>query len=245
MRYPILTRSECESLAKIRWENDGDLIVEPTWVGEGDDFDETPVQQAAEQCRELIRTNPSSSEKDRVEGDAARHLHEALQPTDSRNSVPVHVLDDPGFWRYLSIRWFWDFIAWRESTPFANGNHMKYLDAKNSTECVLTRMYLRMAALGGGEYGELASVLPSATDFWRSHIIRVRTATAPALVRAMVEIQRDHRLVTKDLREFAKRVNRTWTNVVLNLYEQDEAQKLLSELRSGLGNSDYSGGEPS
>jgi len=240
MRYPILTHSECERLAKIRWENGEDLTVEPTWVGEGGDFNETPVQQAAEQCRELIRTNPNNSDKDRVEGRAARHLYEALKPTDGHYSVPVHILDDPGFWRYLSIQWFWDFIAWRESKPFANGNYMKYVDAKNSTECVITRMYLRMAALGGDDQGGLASILPSATDFWRSHIIRVRTATAPQLVRAMVELQRDHRLITGDLREFAKRVNRTWTNVVLNLYEQDEARKLLIELQTDLGNSNES-----
>lgn len=245
MRYPTLTRSACESLAKKRLENSETLIVEPTWVGEGNDFDETPVQHAAEQCRELIKIDPSNRDKDRVEGRAARYLYQALQTTNSHSSVPVHVLDDPGFWRYLSIRWFWEFIAWRESKPFANGNYMKYLDANNPTECVITRMYLRMAALGSEKYGELASVLPSATDFWRSHIIRVRTATAPPLVRAMVELQRDQRLFTEDLREFAKRVNRAWTNVVLNIYEQDEARKLLIELKDDLGTDRPNGGEPS
>ena len=111
----------------------------------------------------------------------------------------------------------------------------------NSRKCVLTRMYLRMAALGGSQHVALAACLPQATDFWRSHVLRVRTGCAPALVRAMVEGQRNARLRTDDLREFAKRVNRTWSNVLLDLYTQEEAVELLTELRSGLGDSSDDG----
>ena len=97
-------------------------------------------------------------------------------------------------------------------------------------------MYLRVAALGGAEHADLAYHLPRAIDFWRSHVIRVRTATAPTLTRAMVKHQAADRLMTNDLREFAKRVNRTWSNMLLNLHSQPEAEDLLRELRTGLEN---------
>lgn len=95
-------------------------------------------------------------------------------------------------------------------------------------------MYLRMTALGGSKYGSHASRLRRSTDFWRSHIFRVRSGSAPALVRAMVEFQHENSLKTRELREFAKRINRTWSNVLLNLYTQDEAAELLRKLGADL-----------
>ncbi|MCY4638117.1 MAG: hypothetical protein OXG04_27095 [Acidobacteria bacterium] len=163
--------------------------------------------------------------KEEREAEAAPLLHDAL------SIVDVEVLDDPGFWRYLSLALFWDFIRWRETKAFARGNYLRYVDGKSSNECVLTRMYLRGAAVGGLPFAEHASVLPKATDFWRSHVVRVRTGTAPSLVRALVDMQRQHRLPTDPLRQFAKALNRTWSNVVLSIYDDDEAHALVKRIQ--------------
>ena len=172
------------------------------------DLDDTATDAAREQC----------------EAEAAPLLHHALCDVD------VEVLDDPGFWRFLSLDLFWDFIRWREAKAFGRGNYLRYVDGRSSNECVLTRMYLRAAAVGGLPFAEYASVLPKATDFWRSHVVRVRTGTAPSLVRAFVDMQRQRRLPTDPLRQFAKALNRTWSNVVLSIYD-DEAQALVEEIR--------------
>lgn len=240
MRYPTLTLSACRELAEERINSpDHSPNIEAQWVGEGDDLDLSHLEEAAKKCSVPIDENRSTNDKDPVEGQAAKHLYNALRPaSETQGTVPVPVLDDPGFWRYLSIDYFWDFITWREKRPFENGNHMKYIDGRNQAECVLLRMFLRVAALEGAEHADLAYKLPRAIDFWRSHVIRVRTATAPALTRAMVELQAADRLMTEDLREFAKRVNRTWSNVLLNVYSQPEAEDLLRELRTGLANHD-------
>ena len=238
MRYPTLTLSACRELAEERMNSpDHQPNIEARWVGEGDDLALSRLKEAAHMCSMLLEENRSASDKDPIEGEAAKHLYNALLPANEAQAfVPVPVLDDPGFWRYLSIDYFWGFIAWREKKPFENGNHMKYIDGRNQAECVLLRMFLRVAALGGAEHADLGYKLPRAIDFWRSHVIRVRTATAPALTRAIVELQAADRLMTEDLREFAKRVNRTWSNVLLNIYNQTEAEDLLRELRTGLVN---------
>ncbi len=240
MRYPTLTLSACRELAEERLNSpDHQPNIEAQWIGEGDDLSLGHLKEASNRCSKLIDENHSVSDKDPIEGEAAKHLYNALRPAHEIDmTVPVPVLDDPGFWRYLSIDYFWDFIAWREKKPFENGNHMKYIDGRNQAECVLLRMFLRVAALGGAEHADLAYHLPRAIDFWRSHVIRVRTATAPTLTRAMVKQQAVDRLMTNDLREFAKRVNRTWSNMLLNLHSQPEAEDLLRELRTGLGNHD-------
>ncbi|MDE0644348.1 MAG: DUF6339 family protein [bacterium] len=227
MRYPIITFTDCLEVAN-RMQKGG---LSPSsrhihWVGMGPDIELGPIQDARAQISNLFDEYSHCywKDRDRLEGRAAPILYKAL------HNVEIYVLDDPGFWRYLSLVHFWDFIAWRENTAFGNGNHFRYVNGEKSSECVLTRMYLRMQALGGAQYGDLAWCLPKSTDFWRSHIIRVRTGTAPELTRAVVKKYRDDRLNTADLRAFAKRLNRLWSNVVLTFYDDAEAEQLVDEL---------------
>ncbi len=224
MRYPIVTMSDCRSLAKQM--NNGiypDIQPSVNWLGVGICLELDRIEEVAREVDQVWKQY-HERDKDRLEGRVAPILYSALQ------EVCVEILDDPGFWRYLSLAYFWDFIKWRENTAFEEGNYLKYVDGQKSTECVLTRMYLRVQALGGSEYGSMAAEVKMSTDLWRSHIIRVRTGTAPPLTRAFVKWQRDNRLKTPDLREFAKRLNRTWTNVLLNIYDDEEAERLIAEL---------------
>ena len=199
------------------------------WVGEGEEIDLNRIADAAESIKVLLAGDWSRQrDGDYVEGLAATHLYRSLAPEDAP-PVPIEVMDDPGFWRFLGLQYFWDFIAWREPTVLS-GSKMLYVDAEQSAECVLTRMYLRVAAVGGLEHADDAKRLKQATDFWRSHILRVRTGTAPALTRAIVARQAEERLETKALRPFAKRVNGAWTNVLLNMYDDEEAKRFVDEL---------------
>lgn len=75
MRYPILTRSECLRLAEIRLAEGDPAPVEPAWVGEGNDFDEGSIQQAAQRCADLVRATPNRDDRDKIEGQAAPYLY--------------------------------------------------------------------------------------------------------------------------------------------------------------------------
>ena len=190
------------------------------------------IAEAATQINALLQEPDAARDQDYVEGRASTKLYAALCPADPHAvGVPdISVLDDPGFWRYLALRYFWNFIKWRQPEPFTNGNHMNVLDNRNARDTVLTRMYLRIASVGGLEHAEYAERLTKSTDFWQSHVFNVRTASAPALVHAMVNRQETDRLATKPLRRFAKRVNGTWTNVLLNFYDDKESTELVDEL---------------
>ena len=226
MRYPIVRGDQCAELAGRMWKGEHPAVRPAVeWVGEGDEVELDCVRQAAVMMTADLDDAATDAAKEQREAEAAPLLHDAL------GVVDVEVLDDPGFWRYLSLDLFWDFIRWRETKAFVRENYLKYVDGKSSTECVLTRMYLRAAAVGGLAFAEYASVLPRAADFWRSHVLRVRTGTAPSLVRAFVDTQRQHRLPTDPLRRFAKDLNRTWSNVVLSICHEDETQALVEEIR--------------
>ena len=152
-------------------------------------------------------------------------------------------LDDPGFWRYVCLAHVWNFAAWRQPAAFAGKRSAEgvpetptslksYVDGNRPHECVPVRMYLRVRALGGLEHAEFASAVPEGTDFWRSHILRVKVGEHPPIVRAMVRRQANDetRLLTDDLRELAKDLNRTLTNVVPALLDEDAAEDLVGEL---------------
>ena len=228
MRYPMLSLPRCEEIVRERIAG-RDLDVPMQWVGDGEEIDLNRIAEAAESIKILLSGDWNRQrDGDYVEGLAATHLYRALVPEDAP-AVPIEVLDDPGFWRFLGLRYLWEFIKWREESVL-EGTHMEYVDARRSTECVPTRMYLRVAAVGGLEHADHAERLKEATDFWRSHILRVRTGTAPALTRAIVARQAAERLETKALRPFARRVNGAWTNVLLNMYDDEEAKRFVDEL---------------
>lgn len=230
MIYPTLPSSSCEQLANQKVEG-RDPAVEPhvVMVGSGDQVNLVPVALVAETVDSAIHDLPDKTDRDQFEGQASGQLFLALA------EIPIEVLDDRGFWRYLSISMFWDFIAWREQSAFEAGHHLRYVDGRSNTEAVLNRMYLRAKAVGGDDFADLPGALLRATDFWRSHVIRVRTGSAPALTRAFVRMQKDQRMTVDPLRQFARAINRTWTNVVLNLYTDNDAAELIEELRQAAG----------
>lgn len=105
---------------------------------------------------------------------------------------------------------------------------MTYVDG--GRECVPFRMYLRGQAIRSGDDYSLAGAIPKSTDFWRSHIVRVKTGTAPPLARAFAQLQAEERMVSDDVRPFAKKVNRLWTNIVFNVWDEPESDALLRQL---------------
>lgn len=219
MRYPVLTNSKCSELAT-QLVGGQEPAVEPhvNWIGQGEELNLEPIEEVARKITEEARAW-ADSDRDRFEGKVSKLLYEVL------SRVPTQTLDDRGFWRFLSLRYFWDFIGWREEGPFSKGNYLKYVNAATNTESVLPRMYLRAHALGGD--ADLAGAVPYATDFWRSHVIRVRTGAAPAVTRALAERQAADRLMTGPLRQAARRLNRMWTNIVLHIYDGSEAKEIV------------------
>jgi hypothetical protein len=92
-------------------------------------------------------------------------------------------------------------------------------------------MFLRARAVcEAGDCG-LAQAIERGTDFWRSHVIRVKTGAKPGLARAVAEQQRDARMPVQRLREYAKRINRRWSNEVIYLLDEDECREIAESER--------------
>jgi hypothetical protein len=85
-------------------------------------------------------------------------------------------------------------------------------------------MYIRadLALDEDGSY-ELAWRGRAATDLWQSHLIPVDTGRTPVLVRAILRRQASQPLATDSLRECAKDITRSNTNVVPASWTDEDA----------------------
>ena len=245
MKYPIVTYQTMLEIGRSRvarneWISDleADLVGAVKWYGDGPEIDTEPLEECRWKIERLFSSDShilddQKLDPDQIEGKAAVELWDAV----SEAEVSVAALDDPMFWSWVSLASLWNFMVWRERRAFtpADGSAdawNQYVDGRKSSDSVATRMYLRIAALGGSDFAELAWAVSGGTDFWRSHILRVRVGEHPPLVRAIVRLQSDRgtRLLTDPLREFAKDLNRTLTNLVPSLLSDEEAEDLIREL---------------
>lgn len=204
---------------------------EVAWAGSGAQIDLTSVEEASyEVSRRLsdFQTSEASEDRDLFEGQVAAIIHPVLEP------FPTLALDDPGFWQYLSLAYFWEFVRWREGGAFDQdpGKYLKYLDGRSYSECVLRRTFLRGQAVGGAEGYQLASIEKSA-DFWRSHVIRVSVGSSVPLTQAFAREHKVNRLTFDELRPVARRLNRQVTNVVLPMVDDEQAEKMVHRARHG------------
>jgi len=247
MRYPTLSTNDALAFASrvTKDPNSANAVAAAAFCAEfagslttivsGDQrpIDLTRLERLAADAEKTTRgpgmATANPRERERVESELCGPVHEAL------SSFPTEILDDPRFWRYLAVRYFGEFIAWRENKALAEGNIGKYFVAGTGVESVPLRLFLRGQSIVApdGSY-ELAEAVPAGTDFWRSHVLRVKTGRAINLSRSFAQMQSKDRLKTKPLRKFARLVNRMWANVVLTEYTPGDSAKLLGQLRKNL-----------
>lgn len=124
MKYPVIPHAATLRIASKRiiegaqqrggaWRNDltYDLVDAVQDWGEGGDFDTETLEQARHDIEALLFGDQAEVlDRDQLEGKAACLLYRALVST----HVETATLDDPGFWRYVSLAHLWNFVAWRE-----------------------------------------------------------------------------------------------------------------------------------
>lgn len=187
---------------------------------------------------------PSARDQEDAEGDACYHLYDAIAQTE----LPIAALDDPGFWTWISMRFLWNFILYREAKAVkryhtALDQHedtsqlefLKYIDGKKA-QCVSRRMYLRVRCLGdSGRH--LAREISEGTDFWRSAILRRKQGDHPPIVRAIATRQarpkhddRGGRLSTNALRAFSRNLSFEARNLDLHSLSDRQLEALVGRL---------------
>lgn len=231
MRYPTIPLAVCHELARSMLRGEMPAVeAASVWRGEGESIDFAPLDIVLDVMKDrLVEIGPDPAhvnDTELFEGELAVACYSFFA------ELPVEILDDPGFWRFLALARFWWFMEWREAGPLHGENGLTYIDAKRNSEQIPLRLYLRVSAVAAVD-PLLAKDILKSTDFWRSHVIRVRTGSANQVAAAFVAMQKGPgRLSTPLLRAYAKRLNRTWTNTHLGLFDAKRAVALVEELRT-------------
>lgn len=225
MRYPVLSDDSARELAVDFLDRENPRAAEDraSSEGTGDLVDLAPIDEVVPEMKELLRQYVQEGlDHDQIEGLLCGPLHAALEEC----TLPREAMVDPGFWRYLGCAKFWWLVEWRQSRTFETrdlGRYYRYLDGEKPRISVLRRMHYRArVCVRDGDY-HLAHAAHQATDFWQSHVYGVNTGYSPEVVRALAELYSTSRLSRDPLREVAKLITRTNSNVVHVDYTPEEA----------------------
>jgi hypothetical protein len=168
------------------------------------------------------------------------------------NDLPVEVVGDPDFWRYLGLgplRWYtlvcdleWD----KEGNPGLPESSKEVTTPSTLREHPVLRTFLRgqmcfdatdqtdpfRAALVLGDAASKTASGFADRDAFKSHLIRVQLGSTPELARAFLNTAADPYMPSTDIRKFIKYFRRSRTTRSLELLTPEQSVTLARELRS-------------
>ncbi len=249
MRYPTLNITPLKDLASMSLgeeelgrDEEAQIRAHKVDRGSGESMNLRHLEERVKEMKSLHRKllddpdyeleKPAfgvTKDLDRIEGRLSELLHKGLKAS----GMPDEAQDDKDFWQYLVMKYFWWLVVWRHHTAQhredrkqfkEGGKYLRYLNHEKSHISLLARMYIRadLALDEDGSY-ELAWRGRAAADLWQSHLIPVDTGRTPVLVRAILRRQATQPLATEALRECAKDITRSNTNVVPASWTDEDA----------------------
>lgn len=258
MSYPTLTARQATNLVHaLISSSDPDWvdvpIAEDGFVLEcdGDRYDRTSVEAAAQHLREewdtIVNSIPQFSADDLyiLEVLFSAKIHAAL------DSLSIDHLEDKGFWRYLALFPFRWYLYAREGKSLQPQNFGGLLDSNSrqlgdedsETESLFVNQALYRAYVIGqairdetdpvGLYSRVNSIPRGGpvTDFWHSHVLRVRIGRIGRVAHALVDATSG--VPESEMKEFARRmaklVTRLKSNVLLDGYHKSDVDGLIAE----------------
>ena len=186
---------------------------------------------------------------------AGEEVDQSVEPLEAKFCIRVfHILEgfapealgDREFWNFLGVQYFWKVVKIRQNAAWnaARGEPndpsrpeherqklSRYLIGKDHYQIPL-RMYLRAQAVREGDEAPLCEIEGGGTDFWRSHVLAVITASYPPLARSLVRAQQREKHSIDDQRPRARQINRLRVNAEYALHEDDDLADLVNEIWS-------------
>jgi hypothetical protein len=251
MSYPKMTEAEVSRfVTEVLIRDDiSEEVVEEFFtelkITDAGVLDLSKVEHAAtdlfEKCR---KTKKFGANLDQLEIDATAGVFSAF------DGLPLPALGDVEFWSYCSARYFWGFISLRQRSSIlkARGQRVKQMLSEDALAAEEESVPLRRYVLGKDHYqiplrlflrgqavnGDGAFIednpVEKATDFWRSHILAVRTAAYPSWARPLLGAQSKAKYKIDDQRPAARKINRIRANVSPVLHSEAEAKAIVEPI---------------
>lgn len=205
------------------------------WKGSGIDITAAAIAKMSSELVILLDLSFSGTMKkkdsrlNQFEGQAASIVHENLK------DMPLEILTDEDFWRYVSIVPMFAIVAWRHES--LGNNNLGLTAGRGFLRCLPYRMFIRADIAhrhsGGADYS-LATAHGSMVDQWTSHVLAQQYGAVPRLVQLMLSEfeglrKRKVKKRTKIDREIAKRLCQIRSIQVFEFFQGDtEITKIVS-----------------
>lgn len=143
-------------------------------------------------------------------------------------TLPPEAKFSPGFWSYVSFK-VADAVEWRYPPNDKEGWAKNFVSSHSPSDFIdglLPRIIVR---------GLIAKKSPKALslsgqDFWRSHILRVKTGFSKVVSIAFAELVVDVSMPVSEQRIVAKRIRSVRSNVIFEALDPSQAAKMLETL---------------
>ncbi len=196
------------------------------------------ISLSSEVSQELELFKSTGEDKDRFEGEIAQKLHETLE------KIPIEILDDPGFWAYLTFNFFWGFVYWRQREQFdafiddGKDGYRNYVSGTNPSRCVVLRTFLRgkltYEATGSYELSKWSDLERSAGSFWTDEIVARGNWQLPNMLSKILEkfaTDKEFSVGSEGpIRAFSLMLGRRRSSLLLHSLTDKETEKLFTDL---------------
>lgn len=171
----------------------------------------------------IKKIGDSSAKKEELEGELSSQLFRVLE------SLPVTMLTDSDFWRYISSEYFFEFTLWRDGEACALASFGASSSSVNF-DCVPFRMFNRglIAFTITEDINDLEYAHIPGTDLWRSHILRVLTSYSASMSQAILDEYKEGNLPTPVVRDVAKSLRKSRANIVFEVLDLDQSAEILT-----------------
>ena len=145
------------------------------------------------------------------------------------NKLPLKAQFDPGFWSYLSYR-VADVIVWRYPPNDKDGWGKNFVASHTQSDFV-DGFLPRLAIKGLISAGSEKAAALTQQDFWRSHILRVKTGFSQNVSQAFAELVVDEGTVVETQRAMTKSIRSQRSNVIFEVLTKEQAKALVSRAK--------------
>jgi hypothetical protein len=207
------------------------------WKGSGIDITAAALAKMSSELDTLLNSSFSGTMKkkdsrlNQFEGQASSIVHENLR------DMPLEILADEDFWRYVAIVPMFAIVAWRHES--LGNNNLGLTAGRGFLRCLPYRMFIRADIAfrhsDGADYS-LATAHASMVDQWASHVLAQQYGAVPRLVQIMLaefeELRkRKVKKPTEIDREIAKELSQIRSIQVFEFFQNDtEVTKIVSEV---------------
>jgi hypothetical protein len=228
MQYPTVSLHSYQRFIN-EYRQNSPLRDKPEGVlrGQGED----PLNRVRPELLRLIddwkktikKIGDSSAKKEELEGELSSQLFRVLE------SLPVSMLTDSDFWRYISSEYFFEFTLWRDGEACALASFGASSSSVNF-DCVPFRMFNRglIAFTITEDINDLEYAHIPGTDLWRSHILRVLTSYSASMSQAILDEYKEGKLPTAVVRDVAKSLRKSRANIVFEVLDLDQSAEILA-----------------